>query len=110
MTPSQTGPSYMRCPRARLLGDGLWDNATLRDVVRVVAFLADVLARLAKEGTYHRDIKPANLFWWDGGPVLADFELSAISADMGADWEAKKLSTAAADVGVLRGLQQNSAC
>jgi hypothetical protein len=51
-------------------------------VVRVVAFLADVLARLAKEGTYHRGIKPANLFWWDGGPVLADFELSAISAAM----------------------------
>jgi hypothetical protein len=73
-------PALYAMPRARLLGDGLGDNATLRDVVRVVAFLPDVLACLAKEGTYHRDIKPANLFWWDGGPVLADFELSAISA------------------------------
>jgi serine/threonine protein kinase len=75
-------PALYAMLRARLLGDGLGDNATLRDVVRVVAFLADVLARLAKEGTYHRDIKPANLFWWDGGPALADFELSAISADL----------------------------
>ena len=78
MDDSQPGrPAWYAMPRARLLGDGLGDNATLRDVVRAIAFLADVLARLAEEGTYHRDIKPANLFWWDGGPVLADFGIAA---------------------------------
>jgi serine/threonine protein kinase len=64
-------------PHARLLADALGDDATLRDIVGHIAFLADVLARLADQGIYHRDIKPANLFWWDGGPVLADFGIAA---------------------------------
>src|ERR1700676_3599233 len=70
-------PRWYAMPQARLLGDALDDGATLRDVVSAIAFLADVLARLAEEGTYHRDIKPANLFWWDDGPVLADFGIAA---------------------------------
>jgi hypothetical protein len=70
-------PRWYAMPRAQLLSDALGDDATLRDVVRAIAFLADVLARLAEDGTYHRDIKPANLFWWDRGPVLADFGIAA---------------------------------
>ena len=42
-----------------------------------IAFLTDVLARLAEQGTYHRDIKPGNLFWCDGDPILADFGIAA---------------------------------
>jgi serine/threonine protein kinase len=70
-------PQWYAMPRARLLADALDDDATLWDIVGHIAFLADVLARLADQGTYHRDIKPANLFWWDGGPVLADFGIAA---------------------------------
>ena len=61
-------PRWYAMPRAQLLDDALGDDATLRDVVGHIAFLADVLARLADQHTYHRDIKPANLFWWDEGP------------------------------------------
>jgi serine/threonine protein kinase len=70
-------PRWYVMPRARLLDDALGDDGTLRDVIGHIAFLAGVLARLAAQGTYHRDIKPANLFWWDGGPVLADFGIAA---------------------------------
>ena len=70
-------PRWYAMPRARLLADALGDDATLRDVVEHVSFLADVLAHLADEGTYHRDVKPANLFWWDERPVLADFGIAA---------------------------------
>ena len=70
-------PRWYAMPRARLLDDALAKDATLRDVVGHIAFLADVLARLAEQGTYHRDIKPGNLFWCDGGPVLADFGIAA---------------------------------
>lgn len=70
-------PRWYAMPRAQLLDDALGNDATLRDVVNHIAFLADVLARLAEQGTYHRDIKPGNLFWWDGRPVLADFGIAA---------------------------------
>ncbi|MGH3382656.1 MAG: protein kinase domain-containing protein, partial [Actinoallomurus sp.] len=71
-------PRWYAMPRAQLLADALGSYATLRDVVSNIAFLADVLARLAEdEGTYHRDIKPDNLFWWNEGPVLADFGIAA---------------------------------
>jgi serine/threonine protein kinase len=68
-------------PHALLLEEALGDQATLRDVVGHIASLADVLAHLADQGTYHRDIKPANLFWWDEGPVLADFGIAAWGPD-----------------------------
>ena len=73
----QGKPRWYAMPQARQLLDELGDDATLREVVSAIAVLADVLARLAEEGTYHRDIKPDNLFWWDGGPVLADFGIAA---------------------------------
>ena len=73
-------PRWYAMPRAQLLHDALGEDATLRDVVGHIAFLADVLTRLADQGTYHRDVKPANLFWWDGGPVLADFGIAAWGA------------------------------
>ncbi|WP_433418835.1 hypothetical protein ACQP1V_03825 [Microtetraspora malaysiensis] len=73
-------PTWYAMPRAQLLQDGLGDDATLRDVVSHVAFLAGVLADLAEQGTYHRDIKPGNLFWWNDGPVLADFGIAAWNA------------------------------
>lgn len=55
-------------------------------VVRSVAVLADTLDRLSRleskptgslAEVSHRDIKPENLFWYDGGPVLADFGIAA---------------------------------
>lgn len=70
-------PTWYAMPPAQLLQDGLGDDATLRDVVSHVAFLAGVLADLAEQGIYHRDIKPDNLFWWNDGPVLADFGIAA---------------------------------
>lgn len=70
-------PRWYAMPRAELLGNALGDYSTLRDVICHIAFLADVLARLAEEDTYHRDIKPDNLFWWEGSPVLADFGIAA---------------------------------
>jgi serine/threonine protein kinase len=70
-------PQWYAMPCARLLADALDEDATLWDIVGHIAFLADVLTRLADQGTYHRDIKPANLFWWDRGPVLADFGIAA---------------------------------
>lgn len=39
-------PRWYAMPRAQLLADALGDEATLRDVVGHIAFLADVLARL----------------------------------------------------------------
>ena len=63
-------PCWYAMPRAALLGESLRGESTLRDVVAHIAFLADVLARLAEQGTYHRDIKPDNLFWWEGAPCL----------------------------------------
>ena len=80
-------PRWYVMPRGRLLDDALGDDGTLRDVVGHIAFLAGVLARLADQHTYHRDIKPANLFWWDEGPVLADFGIAAwgtVSSQAGA--------------------------
>lgn len=71
-------PRWYAMPHAQSLNEALGPDATLREVVQAVAFLAGVLARLAEtEGTYHRDIKPANLFWLDGTPVLADFGIAA---------------------------------
>jgi hypothetical protein len=74
-------PRWYAMPHALLLEKALGDETTLWDVVGHIVSLADVLARLADQGTYHRDIKPANLFWWDGGPVLADFGIAAWGHD-----------------------------
>ena len=74
-------PHWYAMPHAQLLSHALGDDATLRDVVEAVAFLADVLARLADQGTYHRDIKPANIFWYGGSAVLADFGIAAWGDD-----------------------------
>lgn len=91
-------PRWYVMPKARLLGDALGSNATLLDVVQAVAFLADVLACLAEKQIYHRDIKPANLFWWDDGPVLADFGIASwgasVSRQAGATRSAEKLGPA----------------
>ena len=73
-------PAWYAMPRAELLDRALGNDATLRAVVSHVAFLADVLTKLADQGIYHRDIKPANLFWYDKGPVLADFGIAAWGA------------------------------
>jgi len=81
-----TKPRWYAMPRAQLLNDALGEDATLRDIVRHIAFLADVLARLADHGTYHRDVKPANLFWWEGHPVLADFGIAAWGTDSSQAW------------------------
>lgn len=70
-------PGWYAMPPAQLLADALGDDTTLRDVVEQIVVLADVLAHLAEHDTYHRDIKPDNLFWWDDGPVLADFGIAA---------------------------------
>jgi serine/threonine protein kinase len=85
-------PRWYAMPRAQLLDDALGDDGTLRDVVGHIAFLAGVLARLANQGTHHRDIKPANLFWWDGGPVLADFGIAAWGADSSQAGAARRAS------------------
>jgi Protein kinase domain len=82
-------PGWYAMPPAQLLGDALGKHATLRDVVSGIAFLADVLAKLAEQGTFHRDIKPSNLFWWDEGPVLADFGIAA----WGPGWSSQALPT-----------------
>jgi hypothetical protein len=74
-------PRWYAMPHALLLAEALGDESTLRDVVGHIASLADTLVHLAHQGTYHRDIKPANLFWWDEGPVLADFGIAAWGLD-----------------------------
>ncbi|HUZ51176.1 MAG TPA: hypothetical protein VMU94_01425, partial [Streptosporangiaceae bacterium] len=79
-------PGWYAMPPARLLDDALGDEATLREVVVHIAFLADVLASLAEQDVYHRDIKPANILWWEDSPVLADFGIAAWGAhSKGAD-------------------------
>jgi serine/threonine protein kinase len=70
-------PRWYAMPQAQLLARALGNDATLRDVATAIAYLADILTRLAKDGTYHRDIKPDNLFSWNGSPVLADFGIAA---------------------------------
>jgi serine/threonine protein kinase len=85
-------PRWYAMPPAQLLDDALGDDGTLRDVVGHIAFLADVLTRLADQDTYHRDIKPANLFWWDGGPVLADFGIAAWGTDSSQAGAARRAS------------------
>ncbi|QIZ01264.1 protein kinase [Streptomyces sp. S1D4-11] len=74
-------PRWYAMPRAELLDDALGPQATLLDVVTRITTLAGALAGLAEEGTFHRDIKPDNLFWYDGGPVLADFGIAAFADD-----------------------------
>jgi len=73
-------PRWYAMPLGKLLDDHLGDDATLREVVEHVAFLADTLAGLAQANNFHRDVRPANLLWWDGHPVLADFGIAVWDA------------------------------
>ncbi|MDZ7912939.1 MAG: protein kinase [Rhodococcus sp. (in: high G+C Gram-positive bacteria)] len=65
-------------PRARPLAEHLKD-ASFDEVVHAFATLADTLAGLTAipSPVSHRDIKPDNLFWYQEGPVLADFGIAA---------------------------------
>lgn len=71
-------------PTATPLADRLAETS-FDDVVLAIATLAntlDALSRPASAATgfrtvAHRGIKPDNLFWYDNGPVLADFGISA---------------------------------
>lgn len=71
-------------PSAIPLADHL-DGVDFDDVVRTIVTLADTLDALSRPSradtgpgaVAHRDLKPENLFWYDGGPVLADFGIAA---------------------------------
>lgn len=71
-------------PKVISLADHL-RNGSFDDVVRAFAVLADTLARLSEgpNAVAHRDIKPDNLFWYNDGPVLADFGIAAWSDSTG---------------------------
>ncbi|MDV6208103.1 protein kinase [Rhodococcus erythropolis] len=64
-------------PKAQPLADYLMD-CSFDDTARAFVVLADTLASLRMESDpiSHRDIKPDNLFWFEGGPVLADFGIA----------------------------------
>ena len=89
-------PRWYAMPQARLLDDQLGDDATLREVVEQIAFVADTLTGLARMDIFHRDVKPGNLLWWDGHPVLADFGIAAWGgvAQPGLTREGEKLGPA----------------
>lgn len=80
LTDSESTPSevWYVMPKATPLADHL-EKCSFDDVVRAFVVLADTLSTLT-EGPFavaHRDIKPDNLFWYNGGPVLADFGIAA---------------------------------
>lgn len=101
-------PQWYVMPEAKLLADGLRENATLRNLVAACATVAGTLSELAEEGTHHRDIKPANLFWYDGGPVLADFGIAAFAhAPAGLTTPGSKLGPANFIAPEMRSLSEN---
>nr|WP_285555157.1 protein kinase [Streptomyces hygroscopicus] len=69
-------PTWYVMPKARLLQSVFGETTTLQQIVGHVQALAQSLYELAGRGIYHRDIKPENLFWYDDGPVLADFGIA----------------------------------
>ncbi|MFF7358687.1 MULTISPECIES: protein kinase domain-containing protein [Streptomyces] len=69
-------PSWYVMPKAQLLQSAFTEAIALQQIVGHVLALAQTLGELAARGIYHRDIKPDNLFWYDGGPVLADFGIA----------------------------------
>lgn len=69
-------PTWYVMPKAQLLESVFVETTTLQQIVGHVLALAQALCELADRGIYHRDIKPDNLFWYDGGPVLADFGIA----------------------------------
>ncbi|MER7769902.1 hypothetical protein [Kitasatospora sp. NPDC096140] len=69
-------PQWYVMPLADTLKGVLDELESLQEVVAPFVVLADTLAAMESRGIYHRDIKPDNLFWYDGGPVLADFGIA----------------------------------
>ncbi|MFJ1562587.1 protein kinase domain-containing protein [Streptomyces mirabilis] len=69
-------PTWYVMPKAQLLQSVFVETTTLQQIVEHVQRLAQALCELAGRGIYHRDIKPDNLFWYDDGPVLADFGIA----------------------------------
>jgi tetratricopeptide (TPR) repeat protein len=62
-------------PASRLLA--LKGNSYVREVLRIVARLADGLAYAHERGILHQDLKPANVLLADDGtPMLLDFNLA----------------------------------
>ena len=56
--------------------DKALSQSSLRDVVAVVAKIADTLADIHENfHIHHRDIKPSNLYLLDGQPAISDFGL-----------------------------------
>lgn len=84
-------------PTATPLADKL-AGTNFDDVVRAIATLANTLDALSRPSSAatgfrtvaHRDIKPDNLFWHDGGPVLADFGISAWFDDASTTTESRE--------------------
>lgn len=88
-------PRWYVMPKARLLCEIYDENATVLDVVTHIATIARTLSHLADQRIYHRDIKPDNLFWYNGGPVLADFGIAAFpNPPAGLTREGEKLGPA----------------
>lgn len=67
--------AYLITPAVQTLREHLGAEPNLREVVQVIADLADTLAVLQAQGTYHRDLKPENLFWDGHRALLGDFGL-----------------------------------
>ncbi|GAA2155542.1 hypothetical protein GCM10009760_55580 [Kitasatospora kazusensis] len=83
-------PAWYVMPRAGMLADVVAEAVTLQQIAGHILVVAQTLAGLAARGIYHRDIKPDNLFWYGGGPVLADFGI-AYWAEPGQTAEGEKL-------------------
>jgi serine/threonine protein kinase len=70
-------------PRAMEVRKHLGSRPHLRDVVKVVAAVADTLARVATDqDVAHRDLKPANLLWLNA-PLVADFGIAQLPTRAG---------------------------
>ncbi|WP_265737863.1 protein kinase domain-containing protein [Actinacidiphila oryziradicis] len=69
-------PSWYVMPKAEMLQVVVDQAGTLQEIVNWVLTLARTLSRLAEQDIYHRDVKPDNLFWYDDGPVFADFGIA----------------------------------
>ncbi|HEX5053283.1 MAG TPA: protein kinase [Planctomycetota bacterium] len=66
---------------ATLRAQGGHRGASLREVVEVVAAIADALEHVHRSGVLHRDVKPSNiLLRGDGTPLLSDFGLARSDA------------------------------